>query len=94
MRAMDGHTGAVTSVTFSPDDTHVVSGSSDNTLQLWDAVSAHLNTLKGHTGWVYSVAFSPDGMRVVSGSDNTTLRLWDAVSGAHLSMLKGHTYGV
>jgi WD40 repeat protein len=40
----------VQSVAFSPDGTQIVSGSYDNTLRLWDAVSgAHLNTLKGHS---------------------------------------------
>ena len=90
IRTMDGHTNSVASVTFSPDGTRVVSGSYDNTLRLWDAVSgAHLNTLKGHTSYVNSVAFSPDGTRVVSGSDDQTLRLWDAVSGAHLDTIEG-----
>jgi hypothetical protein len=67
------------------------SGSSDNTLRLWDAVSgAHQNTLEGHTGAVTLVAFSPDGTRVVSGSWDNTLRLWDAVTGVHLNTHEGH----
>jgi WD40 repeat protein len=48
IRTMEGHTGRVFSVTFSPDGTCVVSGSSDRTLRLWDTVSgALLGTLKG-----------------------------------------------
>jgi WD40 repeat protein len=51
MRTMDGHSESINSVAFSPDGTRVVSGSHDNTVQLWDAVSGtHLNMLEGHSG--------------------------------------------
>jgi WD40 repeat protein len=42
-----------------------VSGSDDQTVQLWDAATgAILQTLKGHSSPVNSVAFSPDGKLV------------------------------
>jgi WD40 repeat protein len=53
-RTMEGHSGPINSVGFSPDGTCIVSGSGDNTLRLWDSVSgAHLNTLSGHSGRVF-----------------------------------------
>ncbi len=74
-----GHTGSVEAVAFSPDGRFIVSGSSDETLKVWDAVSgALLKTFEGHDGPVYSVAFSPDGRFIVSGSMDHTLKLWDA----------------
>ena len=82
----------VTSVTFSPDGTRVLSGSGDKTLKLWDAATGSLvRTFEGHSDWVYSVAFSPDGTRVLSGSGDKTLKLWDAATGALVRTFEGHS---
>ena len=87
------HQDAVTSVAFSPDGRRIVSGSTDNTLRLWDANTGKAigAPLQGHGGLVNSVAFSPDGRRIVSGSTDNTLRLWDANIGKALGApLQGH----
>ena len=91
---LEGHTGSVESVSFSPDGKRIVSGSYDNTLRIWAAESGEAigAPLRGHTNWVRSVSFSPDGKRLVSGSADDTLRLWDAESGEAIGEpLRGHT---
>ena len=66
---------------------HVISGSYDNTLRLWDVTSGQcLRTFEGHTESVLSCHFSPDGRHVISGSSDNTLRLWDVTSGQCLQI--------
>ena len=95
---LQGHTSLVWSVAFSSDGRHIVSGSSDKTIRLWDVQTGSQvgNPLQGHTSLVRSVAFSPDGRHIVSGSDGCTIRLWDAQTGGQVRtpLLEGHTDSV
>jgi Caspase domain/WD domain, G-beta repeat len=60
-----GHTGAVTSLVFSPDGRTLASASLDRTVRLWDTATNRPigGPLSGHTGQVRSVAFSPTASR-------------------------------
>ena len=92
LHTLEGHSNSVTSVAFSPNGKHVVSGSHEKTLRLWDAATGALQqTLEGHSDWVTSVAFSPNSKQVVSGSRDKTLRLWDAATGALQQTLEGYS---
>jgi WD40 repeat protein len=75
---LEGHTGWVMSVAFSPDSKTLASGSADQTIKLWDVATGKVQaTLKEHTDMVGSVAFSPDGKTLASGSLDNTIKLWD-----------------
>ena len=94
---LKGHTNWVRSVAYSPDGRHIVSGSEDRTIRIWNVESgvAVGKPLEGHTGRVESVAYSPDGHLIISGSSDRTIRIWDAETGAAVSHpLKGHTHWV
>ncbi|KAJ6523217.1 WD40-repeat-containing domain protein, partial [Mycena vulgaris] len=91
---LHGHLDSVNSVAFSSHGTHIVSGSSDNTVHLWDTeTQTQIGApLEGHTDWVLSVAFSPDGTRIVSGSGDRTVRVWDTETQIQIGApLEGHT---
>ncbi|TDL15641.1 WD40 repeat-like protein [Rickenella mellea] len=90
---LEGHTGSVLSVAYSPDGKQIVSGSVDCTIRVWDVPteSLALKPINGHTDMVLSVAFSPDGKRIISGSWDRTVRIWDAQSGTLDLTLNGHT---
>jgi WD40 repeat protein len=92
MNILYGHTMGVSSVAFSSDGLRIVSGSYDETVRIWDAVSGTTqHILKGHTREVTSVVFSSDGLWIVSGSWDNTVRIWDAVSSTVQHTMEGHT---
>ena len=90
---LTGHAGPVLTSKFSPDGQHVVSGSHDKLLLLWDVYGECANTMnyKGHANAVLDVHWSSDGETLFSASADRTGALWDAKSGARLRQFKGHT---
>ncbi|WJW70100.1 serine/threonine protein kinase (plasmid) [Candidatus Chlorohelix allophototropha] len=94
LNTLSGHSHWVESVAYSPDGKTLASGSLDNSIKLWDAVTGkELRTLSGHTSAVESVAYSPDGKTLASsGSNDYSIKLWDAVTGKELRTLSDHDY--
>ncbi|BAY98624.1 WD-40 repeat protein [Tolypothrix tenuis PCC 7101] len=92
LRTFVGHGSEVKSVAITPDGKQVISGSSDNTIIIWDFKTGQkLFTLEGHTKPVIAVAVTPDGKRIVSGSEDTTLKVWDLYTAKEICTLNGHT---
>ena len=71
-------------------DGKLASGSTDNTVIIWDLKTGQpAQTLKGHGDSVSSVAWSLDG-RLASGSADNTVIIWDLKMGQPAQTLKGH----
>lgn len=82
----EGHTGAVTSVAFSPDGKRILSGGADKTLRIWDVETRKETRIEGNHEAIECVAFAPDGKRLVAGGESL-IRVWDAESGRELMTL-------
>ena len=75
---LEGHESSINSVAYTPDGSHVVTGSSDMTVRLWETAGGkEVRVLSGHTGQVTSVAVDPLGRMVFSGAADNAIRLWD-----------------
>ena len=65
------------SVSYSPDGRHIVSGSSDKTIHIWNAGTG---SAIGKFPGVQSAVYSPDGPHIISGPSETAIHMSDSSS--------------
>ncbi|KAK4052913.1 hypothetical protein OIO90_004189 [Microbotryomycetes sp. JL221] len=96
---LKGHTDSVYCIQF--DDKHVISGSRDQTIRLWDlTTSTCIKTLKGHEGSV--LCLQSDSKILISGSSDSRILIWDLIGDQQtgkgkyqiIKSLIGHVAGV
>ncbi|HZT99341.1 MAG TPA: serine/threonine-protein kinase [Ktedonobacteraceae bacterium] len=81
-------------VAWSPNGKRIASGSSDQTVQVWDAADGgNVFTYRGHANIVLAVAWSPDGKRIAS-ANGLTVQVWDAADGGNVIIYRGHKNAV
>ncbi len=75
----EGHASAIQAVAWSPDGKYIASGSSDNTVRVWDASTKETVTVyQGHSDEVRAVAWAPNRQLIASASIDHTVRIWGA----------------
>ncbi|RIB15535.1 WD40-repeat-containing domain protein [Gigaspora rosea] len=90
-----GHKGNVKCVEFIGEEgREIVSGSSDNTLRIWDIESSkEKDILTGHESRIWDVSSNKNGSMVSSASGDGTIKLWDMKTNKYacVSTLTGHS---
>lgn len=72
------------------DDDKIVSGSDDQTMNVYDVRTGELRRrLEGHEGGVWALQYL--GYTLVSGSTDRTVRVWDLDTGKCTHVFEGHT---
>jgi WD40 repeat protein len=88
---LEGHTGKVISVAFSPSGGLMATGGADGQIRLWDVAQGKiLRTISNQNSAVESLAFSPDGQLLASGAWDYAVRLWRVTDGQLLSSQTMH----
>jgi len=91
-QTFEGHTGDVLSVAFSPDGNSILSGSSDNTINVWNINGGAPNRSIMSATQIKSISFSYDGRYVASGSEDGVIALFDLSTGGYIrSFAGGHS---
>jgi len=81
----------VSSVCLSPDGKSIISGSTDNSIRIWDVETGkEEKTLTEHLFSINAVCFSPDGTKIASGSADKTVKIWNSATGKEEKTFIGH----
>ncbi len=77
MEQLQGHSGPVHGIAFSPDSRLLATGSEDKTVRLWHVSDGTMIPIPlEHRGGVASLTYSPDGATLATGSHDGRICLW------------------
>jgi WD40 repeat protein/serine/threonine protein kinase len=98
---LEGHSGQITDMAFSPNGQFLATASVDATAIIWDvsrwpggsrATQAH--RLAAHGAAVNAVTFNPDSTILLTGADDTLVISWDVRTGTELRRFAGQPWPV
>jgi WD40 repeat protein len=96
VRVLEGHSGDICDLAFSPDSKRLATSADDETIRIWDPITGQEllsfeSPRDGFVGYrqVQCLAFSPDGLRLAGGKAQY-LAIWNAASGQRLHYFGRH----
>lgn len=88
LHTLASHSGRVRTLAVRAGGRHVVSGSDDGSLTVWDmGTGREVWALRGDASGVNAVSWMADGQQVISGSDNGMVQVWEVETGEVRTML-------
>ncbi len=85
----------VTALATNGDGSLLASGSTDNTLRIWNATTGlQTAVIKGSLGLPTGLVFSPGGNTLSSVGRDSVVRIWDVVGGNRIATLTGHEHAI
>ncbi len=93
---LQGHTQIINDLAFTRDGKHLITGSDDDTVRIWNLESGAVRILTGHTDEIWRLELSPDGRFFATAGKDPAVRLWDLETGESrwLANHPGPVYGV
>ncbi|KAG2339682.1 WD40 repeat-like protein [Suillus weaverae] len=87
-KLLDSHGARIGSMALSPDETMVVSGSTDFRLRLWNMKKSSMvgDPWEGHNDAVRCLDWSPNALEIASGSEDGTIRRWNPDTGRQIAL--------
>jgi len=89
LKTLEGHTGRINSVVYSPDGKTIATASDDAKVKLWNTDGTLRQTLEGHEKPVINVSFSADSKILAAASLDHTVKLWNT-NGRFIKTLTEH----
>lgn len=90
----DGKDKSIEFVCFSPDGKWVLSGSSDNSMALWDINNGNnIGSFPEQAESILSACFSSNGEQIISGSLDNSISIWDVRNEKITTTIKGKEVG-
>ena len=99
VKELPGHTGAVKSLKFLPDNTKLASGSADKSIRVWDVAAGKLFAQAETGNEISAVAWVLGGKQLASAGGDALIRLWLVPEQADAALtqakeIPGHTQAV
>lgn len=82
LNRLEGHADMISCISWSPDDSKLLTSSADQTARIWDIESAKcIQTFKKHTDQLTACVWMPSGRSVVSAGLDKNIYEWNSETG-------------